>query len=300
MGKLSIVTITYKEKAFIKKYMENLISIKQQMPDLEIIVREHSSNDGSYELLKEYENNAKIFLTDNVGLSAGFNAALKEVSNEYVLFMGSDAYPDFETLEGLCKYFDENPDVSAATTKLVLEDGNLDMDAHRGFPTPWNSFTRLSGLNKLFPKSNFFNGYFLPEADLSKPHEIDLCISHFMFCRKSFIEKIGGFDEDFFLYGEDVDFCYRVKQNSGKIMYLPQWTTLHLKGGSVGIRKTTRNKDKKPLKHRLRSQRLSAIAMEIFVRKHYFKKYPAAFCYLMILSSRALGLFRVFMESFRR
>jgi hypothetical protein len=83
-------------------------------------------------------------------------------------------------------------------------------------------------------------------------------------------------------------------------MYLPQWETKHLKGGSVGIRNTTRNTDKKPLKHRLRSQRLSTIAMEIFVRKHYFKKYPALFCHLMIFSSQALGLIRVFRESLRR
>jgi GT2 family glycosyltransferase len=197
MRKLSIVTIIYKDKVFAKKSLDNLMSIKKQFPDLEILFRDHSSNDGTFEMLKNYEKDVKIYLTENVGLSAGFNDALREVSNEYVLFLGADAYPDYETLIGLCDYFDANPDVTAATTKLVLGDGTLDMDAHRGFPTPWNSFTRLSGLNKLFPKSNFFNGYFLPEADLSKPHEIDLCVSHFMFCRKSFIKKIGGFDEDF-------------------------------------------------------------------------------------------------------
>lgn len=297
MCKLAVIAITYKEKIYIKRFMDNLLKIKADIPDLEIVVREQGSKDGSFEILSEYKDNAKVFDTPNVGLSAGFNAALKEVTSEYVLFLGSDAYPDVITIKGLCEYFDKHPEVTLATTKLVLEDGSLDMDAHRGFPTPWNSFTRLSGLNKLFPKSNLFNGYYLPESNINEPHEIDLCVSHFMFARKSFINKIGGFDEDYFLYGEDVDFCYRVKQNGGKIMYLPMWATLHLKGGSVGIRKTTRNKDKKPLAHRIRSQRLSTIAMEIFVRKHYLKKYPLAFSYLMIYTSRLLGLFRVLKES---
>lgn len=299
MRKLTVITITYKEQAHIKRFLDNILSIKEKMSDLEIILRDHSSNDGTHEILNQYRDKVRILETDNVGLSAGFNDTLKLVDSEYVLFIGSDAYPDLETLKGLCDYFDSNPKVSAATTKLVLADGSLDMDAHRAFPTPWNSLTRLTGLYKIKPKSNFFNGYFMPESDLNTPHEIDLCISHFMFCVKSEIDRIGGFDEDYFLYGEDFDFCYRLKESGGIIMYLPQWKTLHLKGGSVGIRKTTRNIDKKPLAHRLRSQKLSAIAMEIFVRKNYMKKYPAILCYGMIYSSRLLGFVRVMLESFR-
>jgi GT2 family glycosyltransferase len=204
-----------------------------------------------------------------------------------------------ETIQGLADYFETHIDVGAATCKLVLADGSLDMDAHRAFPTPWISFTKIFGLNKLFPNSAFFNGYFMPDKNLNEPHEIDLLISHFMYTRKSLLEKLGGFDEQFFLYGEDVDICYRIKEAGWKIMYLPQWSAKHLKGASLGIRSTTRKQFKQPLAHRLKMQKLSAEAMELFLIKHYLKKYPKFLVYFMIFSTRILGKFRVFLESFR-
>ncbi len=210
-----------------------------------------------------------------------------------------DAFPEKGVVEGLAQYFDENPKIGAATCKLVLADGSLDMDAHRAFPTPWISFCKLLGLNKFFPSSARFNGYFMPDKDLNTPHEIDMCISHFMFARKSVLDQIGGFDEDFFLYGEDVDVCYRIKQTGWRIMYLPQWKTVHLKGGSVGIRKTTRKLAKKPLAHRLKMQKLSAQAMKIFIKKHYLEKYSWPLPQLMMLSADVLGFVRVISETFR-
>lgn len=127
--------------------------------------------------------------------------------------------------------------IGIATVALRLRDGMLDMDAHRGFPTPWASLTHFSGLSRTLPHSPFFNQYFLGGRDSTQPHEIDLCISHFLFVRRTLFDAIGPWDEDFFLYGEDVDFCYRTKAAGYKIMYLPQFTVTHYKGASVGVRK---------------------------------------------------------------
>lgn len=297
MKEVSVIIACYNEEKFVDDCLTSLLKTKEVYPLLNIIVKDQDSTDGTVNLIKEKYPWVKLITGGNNGLSKAFNICRGETQAEYLLFLGMDARVEPNTIPGLVEYFEKNQEVGAATVKLVLANGDLDMDAHRSFPTPRISFFRLIGLSKLFPKSSFFNGYFLPNQNLNEPHEIDLCISHFMFARAELINKIGGFDEDFFLYGEDVDICYRIKETGAKIMYLPQWTATHLKGGSVGIRKTTRDLVKKPLAHRLKMQRLTTQAMELFLKKHYLKKYPKVLVYFMIISSRALGLVRVLLES---
>jgi GT2 family glycosyltransferase len=300
MKDLTIIICSYNSAGQAPECLSNLQQIRQNYPaKLDVIVKDQASQDGTPDLISQKFPWVKIIKGQNTGLSSAYNTAYHQSQSEYLLFLGMDAFPELRSLQGIAEYFDRNPDVGAATCKLILEDGTLDMDAHRAFPTPWISLCKLTGLNKLFPKSKTFNGYFLPHKDLNTPHEIDMCISHFMFTRKSLLDDIGGFDEDFFLYGEDVDICYRIKQAGYKIMYLPQWKAKHLKGVTVGIRATTRNIAKKPLKHRLKMQTLTTDAMRTFIKKHYKKKYPWPLPQLMILSARLLGKIRVFIESFR-
>ena len=298
--KVSIVIATYNEKKFIRKCLDNLEQIKENTyPNIEVIVKDQATTDGSRKIIKEEYPWVKLIEGENVGLSKAYNKGYRSTNSPYILFLGMDALPEKGAIKTLVNYFENHSDVGAATCKLIKGDGTLDMDAHRAFPTPWISLTKFLGLNKLFPKSQTFNRYFLPGRDMSKPHEIDMCISHFFFIRREVLDELNGFDEDYFLYGEDVDLCYRVKQAGWKIMYLPQCQATHLKGGSVGIRKTTRDQVKKPLEHRLKMQSLTVDAMEKFLRKHYMDKYPKPFVYLMIFSSRLLGKLRVFLESLR-
>lgn len=300
MEKVTAVIATYNERSFVRKCLDNLRKIKDTTyPELEVIVKDQSSTDGSREIIEEDYPWVKLIKGNNDGLSKAYNLAYRQAGSKYILFLGMDAFPEPDSIKTLVSYFEENSKVGAATCRLVKADGTLDMDAHRAFPTPWISLTKFLGLNRLFPNSQVFNKYFLPGNDMNKPHEIDMCISHFMFVRKKVLDNIGGFDEDFFLYGEDVDVCYRIKEAGWKIMWLPQCQATHMKGGSVGIRKTTRAQVKKPLKHRLKMQKLSAEAMETFVKKHYMNKYPKPFVYLMIYSSRILGKIRVFIESLK-
>ena len=300
MKPLSIILCAYNDSAYIRDCLNNLKNIIDGAPlPIEVIIKNQASDNDSAPIIEAEFPWVRLIKGANVGLSKAYNMALEQALHEFVLFLGTDAFPEKETITGLVEYFESHSDVGAATCKLVLSDGSLDMDAHRAFPTPWISFTKLTGLNKLFPKSTFFNGYFLPQENLDAPHEIDLLISHFMFTRKSLLLDLGGFDENFFLYGEDVDICYRIKQAGWKIMYLPQWTAKHLKGASLGIRKTTREKFKQPLKHRLKMQRLSAQAMELFLQKHYMQKYPRVVVLLMIFSTRFLGKIRILLESLK-
>lgn len=297
--RVSVLITSYGDVAFLA---DCFASLKDSYPNLEVILKnQKSSTSGeTSKLVKENYPWVQIIEGENNGLSAGFNECVKQSTGEYLLFLGGDARPYPDVIEGLVHYLREHTDVGAATAELLLADGKIDMDAHRAFPSPWISFTRLFGLQKLFPNSRFFNGYFLPDRDMTQPHEIDLCISHFMMMPRKVYDEIGSFDENFFLYGEDVDYCYRIKQAGYKIMYLPQFKAKHLKGVGVGIRNTTRNLVKKPLAHRLKMQRLTTESMRIFVKKHYYKKYPKMFVNLMLLGADTLGVLRVIRELLKR
>ena len=296
MKKVSIILSNYNEQRFMGRCLGGL---KDIYPNMEVILKNQGSTDNSIEYLKENFPWVKVIDGANDGLSKGYNMCVSQATGDYYLFLGMDAFPTKEGIQFLVDYMEEHPDVGMSTLKLVLEDGNMDVDCNRAFPTPWNSIMKFSGLGKVFPKSQFFNGFFLPKEDVSKPHEIDHCISHFMFCRKEAYNSINGYDEDYFLWGEDIDFCYRLKAEGWKIMYLPQYTCTHLKGGAIGIRNTTRHLDQKPLEHRLRMQKLSTEAMEMFMRKHYMEKYPKFILYPMFFATRMLGKFRVYMETKR-
>jgi len=299
--KLTVVICTYNERRFVEDCLSNLEKIKNTTyPGLEVIVKDQASTDGSAELIEKKFRWVKLIRGSNDGISAAYNIGCKASTGDYLLFLGMDAFPEKETLPGMVNYFEENPTVGAAVCKLVLGDGSLDMDAHRAFPTPWLALSRILGLGKLFPKSRIFNGYFMPGEDMSQPHEIDLCTSHFMLVRREVLDEIGGFDEDFVLYGEDVGVCYRIKKAEWKIMYLPRWKARHLKGGSVGIRKTTRKLVQKSLEHRLKMQRLSTRAMRQFMEKHYADKYPKIVLSLVFFAISILGTIRVLVERLRR
>ncbi len=278
---LSIIIISYNTRDILKTCLANLLTVQKHLKtnhrEIEIIVVDNASSDGSGELVKNDFPTVKLIEnSENLGISKSGNSAAKLAMGTYLLYLGSDAFPGTLTLLNMLEYFDDNPKVGIATCRLFTRDGSLDMDAHRGFPTPWAAITHFTKLNVLFPKSKLFNQYFLGYKDLNTPHEIDMCISHFMLIRKRVFEQIGGWDEDFFVFGEDVDICYRTKQAGWKIMYLPQWMSLHYKGAGVGRKetndiKTVSNQDPE-VKKRMKNERVRA--MQLFYKKHYSKKYP--------------------------
>ncbi len=288
---VSVAIINYNTATLLAQCLENL----QQLAEAaEIIVVDNASADGSATLVRtQFPAVRLIALPENRGLTVGSNLALAESTGDYLLYLGADAYPEAGVLHGMARYLDETPAVAIATAALRLRDGTLDMDAHRGFPTPWASLTHFTGLSRLWPTTKRFNQYFLGDQDLNAPHEIDLCISHFMFTRPAVLRAIGGWDEDFFLYGEDVDLCYRVKAAGHKIMYLPHFKALHYKGASVGIRKQSSDISTASAETKLRMTALTTQAMALFYQKHLYHQYPRLVSFLVVQGIRLLGALRV-------
>gem|GEM_PF-334723 len=234
MKKISMIIVNYATKGLIEKNISNLL---ESYENCEIIFVDNDSPDGSADLVQEkFGSNKKVTLikTKNNGLAAGYNLGLEKATGDYILYMGTDAFPTKEVLNSIVDYMDSHPEVGVATAHLYTRDGRVDLDAHRSFPTPWIALTHLLYLDRLFPKSRLLNGYSMGYKDFNSIHEIDTCISHFMFVRPKVHEKIGGWDEDFWLYGEDIDFCYRVKKAGFKVMYLGNLKVLHYKGAAVG------------------------------------------------------------------
>jgi GT2 family glycosyltransferase len=292
----SIIITNYNTKDILKDCIVNLLNLNEAK---EILVIDNDSKDGSADMVKtEFVNNpeVKLFALDkNTGLSYAGNVGLENSTGKYLLYLGSDAFPKPGTISGMEKYFDEveNSKVGAATAKLVLRDGTLDMDAHRGFPTPFVALVHFSGIDKLFKQNRTFDKYFLGYEDLSKPHEIDLGISHFMMIRREVFNKIGKWDEDYFVFGEDVDMCYRIKQSGWKIMYLPQFEAVHYKGASVGIRKESADISPATAETKIHMMNMKAKGMETFYAKHYKKKYPWILNTIVLTGIRGLNLIRM-------
>lgn len=288
MKKVSIVIVTYNTKDILIDCLKNL---RDAYSNLEIIVVDNG-DDGTTSVIRDSFAWMKVISQGNVGLAAGSNLGFDASTGDYILYLGSDAFPKKGVIEALVKYMDDHTDVGIATVKLVLRDGRIDMDAHRGFPTPWAALTHFLGLNTLFPKSKIFNQYFLGYMDMNIEHEIDMCIAHFMFIRREVFDSVGRWDETFFLYGEDVDFSYRVKKKGWKIMYLPQLDSIHYKGLSVGVRKETADITKADPNTKRRVRKNSVEAMKLFYDKHYKDVYPLPIRFAVLTGVWLIGLIR--------
>ena len=305
MKKLSFIIVNYATKGLIEKNITNLLDAWENS---EIIFVDNDSPDDSADFVEEkFGKDSRVILirSQNNGLSAGYNKGLKIATGDYLVYLGTDSFPTKDAIEGMVKYMEENSDVGIVTPKLFTRDGAIDIDAHRGFPTPWASITHFTYLDRLFPKSKIFNRYSRKYQDFNTIHEIDACISHFMMVRPEVHKKVGEWDEDYFLYGEDIDFCYSTKQAGFKIIYLGNIPVLHYKGASVG-RDTSKDIDnvmntdfdkisfkgqvyeksgtdtgvsgksnmslKDWMKKRISKE--STDAMKTFYKKHFVKKYP--------------------------
>ncbi len=297
MGKVSVLIVNYNGKDTLFECLDNL---SRNITNIEVVVFDNASPDGAAAMVENsFPNVTLIKSAINKGIAYGYNRAFEKATGQYILYLGSDAFPSQDILVGLISFLDRSDSVALVTPKLVDREGNLDLDAHRGFPTPWTALSHFVGLGKLFPKTELFNSYFLGYKDITVAHEIDACISHFMLVKRSAIENIDGWDEGFFVYGEDIDFCYRLKQKGYKIMYIPEFEVLHYKGTTVGVRKNTSNMTKASLQTKIDMKKASVNAMEIFYKKHYSSLYPRALTLLVLFGIRLMLWYRISIFRFR-
>ena len=222
--KLSVVIVNYNTKELLKKCVE---SVKSTFSEAEIIVVDNASTDKSEELIKALDV-MHILLEENLGFSKANNIGLKEATGDAVLFLNPDTVVKQNTLKRCLEFLEKNPYAGAVGCKVVLPDGKLDKACKRKFPTPFNSFCTIFKISKVFPRL----GYNLSHLDDSGVYEVDCLVGAFMMCPVNLIKKINGFDEDFFMYGEDIDLCLRIKKEGLKIWYLGDCEIVHVKGAS--------------------------------------------------------------------
>jgi GT2 family glycosyltransferase len=190
-------------------------------------------------------------------------------------------------------YLKTHPDVGAITVHLVYPTGQRDPDNHRGFPTPWNALCHFSGLSHLFPRDPRFNGYYQTYRDFNQIHPIEVIAGSFMMMPAQLCRQLGGWDETYFFYGEDIDFCYRIHQAGYRIIYYPKVEVLHYKGASSGLRKESADFARPPKATRVKVAKESVRAMKIFYKKFYRQKYPRLVTTLVLSGIQLRGWFRI-------
>lgn len=293
---LSIIIVNYNTKDFLKKCLESLQPVVRKTSfRTEIIIVDNSSSDDSLQFLNSlnWPNLKVIASKKNLGFAKANNLAIKKSSGRYILFLNPDTIVQKDTLKTMIKFMEENPKVGAATCRVELTDGQLDQACHRGFPTAWNAFCYFSGLGKLFPKSKIFAGYSLSYLPLDKIHEIDASAGAFLIVRREAGELLDWFNEDYFWYGEDLDFCYRLKQKGWKIMFVPTTKIIHYKGVASGIKKHSQKISPASKETKIRATKASIEVMRIFFKKHYQKKYPRFVYWLVMLGIKLLEKIRL-------
>lgn len=273
---LSILIVNYNTSELLHKCLLSIQRSRIGHFHYEIIIVDNASIDNSVEMIrKNFPEVNLVTSSKNLGFAAGNNLGVKKAKGEYVLLLNPDTEVKENTQRIMLEYLENNPRVGVATCKVELKNGKIDDASHRGFPTPWNALCHFSGIGKLFPKSVILNGYHLGYQNLDKIHEIDSCAGAFLMVRKEIGDSLNWLDEDYFWYGEDLDFCYRIKQQGWKVMYIPLTKILHWKGVSSGIRQESKKISSASLETRKRAVMASTQAMRLFYQKHYLKKYPS-------------------------
>lgn len=277
---LSIIIVNFNAREFLKRCLDSVF--ESELKNIEVIVVDNDSKDGSIEELKKLGSKIKLITNKkNVGFSTANNQGIKEAKGRYLLFLNPDTEVYPKTFKFMINFMDKNKKIGAATCKVVLANGKLDDSSHRGFPTPWNSLCYFSGISKLFPNSKLFSGYTLGYLGLSTIHEIDALSGSFMFTRREAGEQVNWWDEDYFFYGEDLDFCYKLKEKGWKIFFIPKISILHYKGLSSGIKNHSKHLSHADLETQKAATTARFDAMKIFYRKHYMERYPIFITWLV-------------------
>lgn len=283
MVDISIIIVSYDTKDVLKECLSSVYTHNPQGYSSEVIVVDNASTDGSIAMVKKgFPKAIVIENKENFGFSKANNQGIAKSSGKYILFLNSDTEVRANVFKEMIAFMELHEDVGVATCRVELANGELDDASHRGFPTPWNAFCHFLGLSRIFPRSRIFSGYSLGWKDLSIVHEIDACAGAFMMVRREAGEQAGWWDEDFFWYGEDLDFCYRLKEKGWKIYYVPTVSILHYKGVSGGIKDHSRHLTTASMETKKLATQARFSAMRTFYKKHYLDKYPQVITWLVM------------------
>jgi len=236
MTRLSIIIVSYNVKDYLEKTLQSVVNSLQKITN-EIYVVDNASVDGSVDMVREnFPAVTLIENGENLGFACANNTALKQVSGEILVLLNPDTLVRDTTFSILLEEFQKYPEAGMIGCKVLNEDGSLQLSCRRSFPTPWVALSQILGLGKLFPESTTFARYNLTYLDPDTVQEVDAVSGSFMAIRREVLEKVGYLDERFFMYGEDLDWCWRIKQSGLKILYTPETSITHFKGKSTDLR----------------------------------------------------------------
>lgn len=256
---LSVVIVNYNVKYFLEQCLHAVKRAIKGM-DAEVFVVDNNSVDGSCQHIRERFPWVRLIENrENTGFSRANNQAIREASGKYILLLNPDTVVEENTFSQCCSFMDAHPDAGALGVKMIDGRGHFLPESKRALPTPWVAFYKIFGLSTLFPRSKKFGRYHMGHIPEDETSEVEILAGAFMFLRKEALDKVGLLDEDYFMYGEDIDLSYRIVKGGYKNYYFPETTIIHYKGESTR-------------KGSLNYVLVFYNAMIIFARKHFSSK----------------------------
>ena len=287
MVQVSVIIVNFNVRYFID---QAIVSVKKaaKKTAIEIIVIDNNSSDTSVEMIQQKFPEVQLLVNkENVGFGRANNQGIKLAKGKYILLLNPDTVLQENTLETCLNFIENTADCGALGVKMIDGKGNFLPESKRALPTPKVAFFKMSGLAALFPKSKTFGQYHLGYLDKNNNHEVEVLSGAFMFFRGALLHEIGGFDEYYFMYCEDIDLSFQVIKKGYKNYYIADTSIIHYKGESTK-------------KGSLNYVKVFYEAMLIFAKKHFTKKqakiYGAAI-YIAILLRGGITLFSTLTKS---
>ena len=231
--KISVIIVNYNVKHFLQQCLQTLLVACKGI-DAEIFVVDNNSVDGSCSMVRELFPEVHLIENkENSGFSKANNQALKMAKGEYCLLLNPDTILEEDSLHKILKFADEHPDGGGFGVKMIDGKGHFLPESKRALPTPLVAFYKIFGLSSLFPHSKRFGRYHLGHLNSEENHDVEVLAGAFMLIRRSVLDQIGFLDEDFFMYGEDIDLSYRITMAGYRNYYFAGTTLIHYKGEST-------------------------------------------------------------------
>ena len=255
MHQLTIVIVSYNVREYLAQCIESVQQAIRGL-DAEIFVVDNHSKDDTVQYLQTHYPDVRVMASNrNLGFARANNIAIRQSEGDYVLLLNPDTIVAPDTLRDVVSFMDVHPDAGAVGVRMLQNNGEDARESRRGIPTPMTSFYKMSGLCDRFPKSRRFAHYYMSYLGWDEPQEIEIVSGAFCMLRREALNKVGLLDEDFFMYGEDIDLSYRILKGGYKNYYLPS-LILHYKGEST-------------VKSSFRYVHVFYEAMLIFMSKHF-------------------------------
>ena len=283
---ITIIIVNYNVKEFLANCLKSVQKASESL-NTEIFVVDNASSDGSIPFLKErFKEVTFIENEENLGFGKANNQAIQMASGKYTLLLNPDTVIQEDTLDVLAEYMSKHQKCGACGCKILNPDGTFAPESRRSIPTVSAAVYKAIGLTALFPKSKYFGAYYQGWKSEDQGGEVPVLSGSFMFFRSSCLKEVDGFDERFFMYGEDIDLCYRVTESGWEIHYVPETSIIHYKGESTK-------------KNELAYNRVFNDAIYKFFDKHYTSRYSKLFKFLIFWAIQVRVIISFFVNNIR-